>query len=145
MIREYKEQDLNILLEVWYAASQVGHPFLDEAFFEKERQDIAALYLPNSETWVYQQNGAVVGFIALVENEVGAIFVDPPLHGQGIGRALMDQAKHLKGDLEVEVFKKNQIGRKFYQQYGFRQINEYFHEETGHMMLRLSYKSGKVV
>jgi putative acetyltransferase len=137
MIREYEEKDLSELLEAWYSASQVAHPFLDEAFFEQERKNIAAFHLPKAETWVYDLDGVVVGFIVLIGNEVGAIFVDPKFHGQGIGRALMDKARRLRDVLELDVFKDNLVGRKFYEKYGFSQVNEYWHEETGFMQLRL--------
>ena len=137
MIREYEEKDLSELLDAWYSASQVAHPFLDEDFFEQERRNIAAFHLPNAETWVYELDGVVVGFIALIGNEVGAIFVDPQFHGQGIGRALMDKARSMRAVLELDVFKDNLVGRKFYEKYGFSQVNEYLHEETGFMQLRL--------
>jgi putative acetyltransferase len=39
--------------------------------------DSPKLYLPNADTWVAETNGAVVGFIALLGNFVGAIFVEP--------------------------------------------------------------------
>jgi len=138
MIREYEEQDLNQLLDVWYLASLVAHSFLNEDFFEQERKDIAALYLPNAETWVYEMDGAVVGFISLLENEVGAIFVDPKFHRRGIGCALMDKARSLRGSLVLDVFKDNLVGRKFYEKYGFRQVGEELYEETGFVMLRLA-------
>jgi putative acetyltransferase len=137
MIREYEEKDLSELLEVWYSASQVAHPFLDEDFFEQERRNIAAIHLPKAETWVYELDGVVVGFIALIGNEVGAIFVDARFHGQGIGRALMDKARRMRAVLELDVFKDNHVGRAFYEKYGFSQVNEYLHEETGLMQLRL--------
>lgn len=137
MIREYEERDLSELLDAWYSASQVAHPFLDEDFFEQERRDIAALYLPNAETWVYELDGVVIGFIALIGNEVGGIFVDAGFHGQGIGRALMDKVRSLRDVLELDVFKDNQIGRKFYEKYGFSEVDEHLHAETGFMQLRL--------
>jgi len=137
MIREYEAKDLNGLLESWYSASQVAHPFLDEEFFERERRNIAALYLPNAETWVYELDGVVVGFIALIGNEVGAIFVDAKFHGQGIGLALMDKARSIREVLELDVFKDNLVGRKFYEKCGFNQVDEHLHEETGLMQLRL--------
>lgn len=137
MIREYEDKDLDELLDAWYSASQVGHPFLDDDFFAKERIAIADVYLPNAETWVYEWDGVVVGFIALIENEVGAIFVDAKFHGQGIGRKLMDHAKRIHDCLELDVFKDNHVGRSFYEQYGFVQIGEHLHEETGLMLLKL--------
>ncbi len=76
MIRQYEEKDLSDLLDAWYSASLVAHPFLDEVFFEQERKNISEIYLPNAETWVFEQDGVVVGFISLIGNEVGAIFVE---------------------------------------------------------------------
>jgi putative acetyltransferase len=141
MIREYEDKDLSELLDSWFSASQVAHPFLDEEFFEQESRNIADLHLPNAETWVYELDGVVIGFIALIGNEVGAIFVDPKFHGQGIGRALMDKARCTRDVLELDVFKDNVVGRKFYEKYGFSQVAEHLHEETGFMQLRLKLKS----
>lgn len=137
MIRKYEDRDLEELLDAWYSASEVAHPFLDEAFFEQERQDIANIYLPNAETWVYELEGVVVGFISLIGNEVGGIFVDPRFHRQGIGRALIDEARRTRNVLELDVFKDNLVGRGFYEKVGFVQVAEQLHEETGFMQLRL--------
>lgn len=135
MIREYRESDLSELLDAWYAASLVAHPFLDEVFLASERRNIPELYLPNAETWVYENTGQVVGFIAMIGNEVGAIFVQPRLHGQGIGRALMDHARERRDGLEVQVFTKNKIGRRFYSLYGFKEVSESLHEVSGHEII----------
>jgi putative acetyltransferase len=90
-----------------------------------------------AETWVYVREGQVVGFISLIGNEVGALFVEPTVQGQGIGRALIDHAATLREELEVEVFKANHQGRRFYQQYGFSMVREDVDEQTGQPMLRL--------
>ncbi|TFB09183.1 GNAT family N-acetyltransferase, partial [Candidatus Marinimicrobia bacterium MT.SAG.3] len=105
MIRKYEEKDIDELLDAWYSASKVAHPLGSEDFFEQERKNIRELYIPNVETWVYEKDSKVVGFISLMENEVGAIFLDPDLHGTGIGRALMEHAKSLRTFLELDVFK----------------------------------------
>lgn len=144
MIRRYAQGDLEALLDTWYAASQVAHPFLDDEFFQTERENIPNIYLPMADTFVYEKDGVVVGFIALIGNEVGAIFVHPLHHNQGIGRALMDHARNLRGILEVEVFKANRIGRDFYRRYGFAFMDEHVHEETGEALLRLVYDGNQV-
>ena len=78
-------------LDVWYRSSLIAHSFLTEEFFAAERQEIAHDLLPMTETTVYESDGRVVGFVSLIENEVGAIFVDPDHQRRGIGRALMDR------------------------------------------------------
>lgn len=137
MIRSYQASDQEQTLAVWYNASVVAHHFLDESFFEQERKAIIEQYFPVTEKWVYEHEGSVVGFIAMLDNEVGAIFVEPDAQGQGIGRALMEHVRANRDVLELDVFKANRIGRRFYARYGFQVVGERVHEETGQAMLRL--------
>jgi putative acetyltransferase len=51
----------------------------------------------------------------------------------------MGKAKALYGDLEVEVFKDNSIGRRFYAKYVLELLQEKFHEPTGQKLLRLKH------
>ncbi|OUS24466.1 GNAT family N-acetyltransferase [Thalassotalea sp. 42_200_T64] len=142
-IRQYQHTDLNAVLASWESSTRLAHPFMTEEFLAQEKINIAEIYLPNTDTWVVEIDGKVRGFIALMGNEVGAIFLLPEYHGQGVGKALMDKAKTLHGDLEVEVFKENVIGRKFYSQYGFVALDEKMHEPTGQPLLRLKYSANK--
>ncbi len=137
MIRKYRDQDLDDLLAAWASASAIAHPFLAQDFLDLERENIPNLYLPNAETWVFEDEGRVVGFVALLGNEVGAIFVHPDQQRRGVGRQLMDKAKELRGELVVEVFKANSSGRAFYSKYGFEVVAEKVHEQTGFELLRL--------
>jgi putative acetyltransferase len=142
-IRQYAAADLSGVLSSWENASKLAHPFLTEEFLDKERYNIPNVYLPNADTWVAELDGKVIGFIALIGSEVGALFVEPDFHGTGVGRALMDRAQELRGDLEVDVFQLNSIGRKFYSNYGFEPLTETIHEETGNRMLRLKFTAAK--
>jgi putative acetyltransferase len=114
-----------------------AHPFLTAVFLQTKRQNIPHVYLPLADTWVAEQDGQVVGYIALLGNEVGALFVQPAFHGQGVGRALMDKAKALHPVLEVELFAANRIGRSFYKKAGFIPAGSYHHLANGQKMLRL--------
>ena len=140
MIRKYKPEDIEAVLDVWYKSSSLAHPFMTEEFKTKEKDNIRNIYIPSTETWVYEKGKTVVGFIGMLDNEVGAIFVDPQFHGLGIGYALMNHVSELFEELEVEVFKTNTIGRNFYNKYGFEFIKEHLHKETGQQLLRLKYK-----
>ncbi len=138
-IRHYQDRDLNDLLTAWENASKIAHPFMTNQFFEQERYNIPNLYLPNADTWVAIDGEKVVGFMALIGNEIGGVFVDPSHHGRGFGKMLIDKANSLHSHLEVEVFKKNSIGRGFYDRYGFKFLEEKIHEETGNTLLRLAF------
>ena len=139
MIRLYQESDSEDIIDVWYQASLVAHPFLSENFLDEERRKIRHVYLPIAQTWVYEQKGNLVGFISLLDNEVGAIFVLPSWHRRGIGKALMDKACSIHDSVELDVFKSNSIGRAFYSKYGFELIKEFTHDETGEPTIRLRY------
>ena len=141
MIRQYRPADCEEVLNIWAAASAVAHPFLSQEFLEQERHNIPNVYLPMADTWVWDTDGVVVGFISLIGSEVGAIFVDPRFQGAGIGRALMDKARALRGELEVEVFTRNLGGRAFYARYGFELMHQKVHEQTGFELLRLRLTS----
>ena len=141
MIREYDPQDRDALLALWGESAAVAHPFWAPAMFEEERRAIAEQFLPVAETYVFERTGVVVGFISLLGNEVGGIFVSPQLHGQGIGRALMDWARGSRDHLELDVFAANEVGRAFYAAYGFGLVDERLDERTGHRVLRLRLPS----
>ena len=136
-MRTFTGADTEGLLDVWYRASLIAHSFLSEEFLADERLEIVQRWLPIAETTVYETDGRVVGFIALIGSEVGAIFVDPDFQGQGIGRALMNHARSSQGALELDVFEANPIGRGFYQAYGFQIIGRHLNREAGQFELRL--------
>lgn len=142
-IRQYQSSDLESVLDAWEVATRLAHQFMSDDFIAQERINVATIYIPNTDTWVADVDGCVQGFIALIGNEIGAIFLQPDYHGRGIGKALMDKAQELHDDLEVEVFKENSIGRKFYMHYGFKLVEEKFHEPTSQQLLRLKYTKTK--
>jgi len=137
MIRKFQPEDTDAVVSVWWAASRLAHPFLPNAFMAQEADNVRNIYLPNAETWVVEQGGTPVGFIALIGDEIGGLFLDPSCHGAGLGRALVDHAVGLKGRLRVEVFENNHIGRRFYERYGFVENAAYRHDASGEMTLKL--------
>lgn len=138
MIREYLSKDTESLISIWRAASALAHPFLPHEFIEQEAGNLRNLYLPNTETWVCDDGEEPIGFIALLDNEIGGLFLAPAFHGHGLGKAMVDHAVALKGPLRVEVFERNPIGRQFYDSYGFRETGRHLHEPTGEMTLQLA-------
>lgn len=137
MIRKYQAEDADAVVRCWRKASDLAHPFLSRAFLEQEASNVRNIYLARAETWVTEIDGAVVGFIALIDNDIGGLFLDPEHHGRGLGRAMVDKAVAEKGTLRVEVFEANRIGRRFYDTYGFRETGRYVHEATGQITCRL--------
>lgn len=141
MIRKYEDKDEPMLINIWYNSSSLAQPFLDTAFVEKVKKDMKDIYLPNAETWVFEENNVVIGFISMIGNEIGGLFVSPDQHSKGVGTRLVDFIGEYHRELEVEVFKDNKIGRSFYDKYGFKMMKEYFHEESNQVLLRMKFSS----
>ncbi|MDN3643262.1 GNAT family N-acetyltransferase [Lutimonas halocynthiae] len=137
MIRKHNENDLEQIMKVWYTSSTLAHPFLNLEFVEKVKSDMRNMYIPNSETWVYEIDSTVVGFISMMDNEIAGLFVLPEYHSRGIGSKLVNFVTEFNDKLEVEVFKLNKIGRSFYNKYGFIQVKEFVHKDSGEVVLRL--------
>lgn len=138
MIREYTENDIDALIAIWEKANALAHPFLTTDFVAFVKDAMRNMYLPNAETWVLEEDGKPIGFIAMIGNEIGGLFLDPDHHGRGQGRAMVEHVVDLKGPLRVEVFKDNKVGRPFYERYGFEYVEEYLHEQSGAITVNMS-------
>lgn len=137
MIRKHTPEDAPTILDIWYQASSLAHPFLNHTFVEQVKIAMRDMYIPGSETWVYEENNKILGFISMMDNEIGGLFVLPYNQGKGIGSQLVNFIKPFHDSLEVEVFDKNSIGRGFYNKLEFKQIHSYFHEPSNQDVLRL--------
>ena len=138
MIREYTTNDTDALIDIWEKANALAHPFLAPDFVAFVKDAMRSMYLPNAETWVLEQDGRPIGFIAMLGDEIGGLFLDPEHHGKGHGRAMVDHVQARKGPLRVEVFKDNSVGLPFYERYGFEPVEEYLHEQSGAITVKMS-------
>ncbi|WP_319497021.1 GNAT family N-acetyltransferase [uncultured Cohaesibacter sp.] len=140
MIRTFISEDTDAVIAIWRSASELAHAFLPAEFMHEAERLTREIYLPQAETWVYERNGVILGFIGLIDDYIGGLFVDPAHHGEGIGRALVDKAVAEKGSLAVEVFVDNAIGRRFYAAYGFQGENQVTDPHSGFPLLQLTYE-----
>ncbi|MEP4036557.1 GNAT family N-acetyltransferase [Pseudophaeobacter sp.] len=138
VIRAYRPEDLEPVMAVWKAANALAHPFLKKGFVAEVERSIREGFLPISETYVLEDAEQVIGFIALMGNQIGGLFLDPACHGRGYGRALVDHAVGFKGPLKVEVFRDNQIGRPFYERYGFEFVEDELHAPSGQVNRKMA-------
>ncbi|MFN3276490.1 MAG: GNAT family N-acetyltransferase [Paracoccus sp. (in: a-proteobacteria)] len=132
-IRAFVPGDIPDLSRIWHQASLGAHGFLGRARLDEQRQLIETVYLPAAETWVAEtwvaepslaERGPVpLGFISLLDDVVGGLFVDPVAQGQGIGGALLDHALALKGGLALDVYTANAGAMAFYRARGFHEVS----------------------
>ncbi|MDS1135329.1 GNAT family N-acetyltransferase [Nitratireductor indicus] len=131
VIRAYERGDSKRILDIWLAASHVGHPFLGDEVLLRQRQIVEELYLDQAEIWVAEQAGQVVGFIGLLDTFIGGLFVDPQRHGGGHARTLVEHAFRLKPFLELEVYAANPVAPGFYRHLGFEEVERRSQDDDG--------------
>jgi putative acetyltransferase len=122
-IRSARAGDAARLLEIWETAVRSSHHFLSEDDVGFFRAVVRDNYLPTAEVHVLvDEHGAPLGFVGLYQAVVEALFVAPDHHGRGLGRALIEHARSLRGPLTVDVNEQNVQALGFYRRLGFRQV-----------------------
>jgi putative acetyltransferase len=66
---------MDAAVDAWYQATLIAHHFLDQAFIAAKTKNMREAYSPSPTTWVYEKDGKVAGFLGILDNEVGGIFV----------------------------------------------------------------------
>lgn len=139
MIRKLRSgSDIDAVLDIWLSASIKSHDFVEASFWESQVENMRNIYIPASETYVFESDSQVVGFYSLNGNNIAAIFVFPEFQGKGIGKQLMSHAKQQRVTLTLSVYKENEASCQFYLSQGFAVISEQTDEHTGHQEYTMS-------
>ena len=118
-IRRGTSADVPRALEIWRDAVDATHGFLTP----EDRAEIDALvvdWLPTVELWLALDDAErAVGFLVMDGEAIDALFVDPAVHGQGHGTALLDHALSLSPHATVEASEQAANALLFYEARGF--------------------------
>lgn len=125
------DTDRAALSEIWFEASRRAHGFIGEQRLSGQRRLIEDVYLPRAQTIVATRDGVPLGFISLLGDHVGGLFVTPGAQGQGIGRLLVDHARTLRDRLALEVYLDNPGACAFYARLGFVEQSRRDHDDEG--------------
>ena len=133
MIRPATPNDIPELLDIWLMASIKAHSFVDEEVWRSQVEAMQDIYLPNSETYVYEEDAKVVAFYSLNDDQLAAIFVATASQSKGIGKQLIVHALKQRDCLSLSVYQENQASILFYLGQGFSIKSEQKDEFTGHL------------
>ncbi len=87
------------------------------------RNWIRSQMVPAHEVWVAEADDRIVGFAALAHDLLGHLYVHPEVQNQGIGTALLENAKKRRpAGFRLWVFQKNEGARRLYERHGFRLV-----------------------
>lgn len=139
-VRRAAPVDAPALLHIWLEASRVGHHFLGEEALQEQLPKLRDVYIPHADNWVAVEGDAIEGFIGMLENHVGGLFVAPAAHRRGVGRLLLDHASERLGELTVEVYEENRSACAFYRSCGFELIGRKALDDEGRALPLLRMK-----
>lgn len=131
MIRNLKENDLFVVMQIWLDTNIIAHRFIPKKYWI-DNYAMVKDTLPQAEIYVYEDdNTSQIGsFIGLTDNYIEGIFVREAIQSKGIGKQLLNYAKEIKSSLRLNVYQKNTRAITFYQREQFVIRSEIIDDST---------------
>jgi ribosomal protein S18 acetylase RimI-like enzyme len=123
-IRKATVGDVAEVAEVFITSQADALPFLAALHTPQEtRGFIANQVFPQSEVWVAEEDGEIVGMMAIVRTHIDHLYLKPGHYRRGIGTMLLNKAKEQRpAKLTLYAFAVNTRARAFYEHHGFNAI-----------------------
>lgn len=133
MIRNLENKDIDKIMDIWLKSTIKAHDFISEEYWKNSYNTVKDIYIPIAETFVYEDDEDIKGFISIINNEfIGALFVDVDAQNNGIGKCLIDYVMNKYKKLNLAVYKDNKKSVDFYIHRGFKIIKEQVNEDSAH-------------
>lgn len=136
---------MDAVLEIWVRGSLQAHGFIEESYWERQKERLRENLLSHAITAVYcdPTTERIGGFISLVENFIVALYVAPEEQGRGIGHNLLQRAKYLYPVLELSVYTENRAALSFYLREGFQIVLRRIDQATEHEEALMIHRPAK--
>ncbi|ECG8591882.1 acetyltransferase [Salmonella enterica subsp. salamae] len=119
-IRRSRHEEGEKLIGIWRRSVDATHDFLS-ASYRAELEELVSDFLPEAPLWVaVTDRDEPVGFMLLTGEHMDALFVDPDVRGQGVGKLLVEHALTLAPGLTTNVNEQNAQAVGFYKKMGFK-------------------------
>ena len=123
VVRMMEPEELPAVVGVWYRSLDDSLDWLrpEQRSSEVEyRAFFRNVVAKTCELWVAEQDGRILGVLAMRDDSVDRLYVDTPAQGKGVGSALLDRAKALSPEgLRLVTLQRNEQARRFYERRGF--------------------------
>ena len=119
MIRLFNLEDLDDIMKIWFDANLEVHNFIDKDYFISNYSYVKE-QMKQSNIFVYENNGKILGFIGIDNGFIQGIFVSKTSRSKGIGKKLIDYCKEKYSTLSLKVYEKNKRAINFYKNQEFR-------------------------
>ena len=113
--------DMPILARLNQHTIRTSLPFVPEVHPPHEVVEyFSGPFYAKAEFWMAEnEKGDALGYVAFRPDFVEHLFIRPSSQGQGVGVALLDQAKQGAAELSLWTFQQNLRARRFYEKHGF--------------------------
>lgn len=142
MIRKFKKEDIDEVMEIWKNENIRTHNFISKEYWKNNYEYVKDI-LPNADIDVYLLDEHIVGFIGVDNDYIEGIFVDINNQHNGIGTSLLNKIKEEKEKLNLSVYKKNINAIKFYKKNGFIITGESIDKNTDEIEYTMTWKKDK--
>lgn len=118
MVRKFQKTHLDKVMSIWLDSNINVHSFISKSYWEFAFNFVRSA-IPLTETYVYEEDGEVLGFIGVQDTYIAGMFVDASARSRGVGKKLLDYAKTVKTELNLKVYLKNERAISFYKREDF--------------------------
>jgi len=142
IIRVAQKKDVPDLKKIFLIARKTHFTWRDTSQFQLSDYDKAT---EGEDIWLAEENGRILGFIALwaPTNFIHHLFIHPHYQGKGIGKKLLEKAKEiLQYPITLKVEIPNEKARLFYSKQGWSVVEENNNAEEPYYLMKLEKSEG---
>lgn len=141
-IRKFTDYDLPKVMKIWYEGNLEAHDFVPKQFWDRHINYVSRA-IKEAETYVYEIDGQVIGFIGMDHDYLAGLFIHREFRGQGYGSRLLNFIKEKYDSFTLHVFENNYGAYCFYENQGLIKQAEEVNEDLGEVEFVMYYSNKK--
>lgn len=124
-LRRATGSDAGALAELYLRSFRAAMPSISLVHTDQQVREWFPTVLATRETWIaVSAEDGILGLLALSDDEVEHLYVDPSCWRSGIGSKLVGLAKRRRSEgLSLYAFQVNEAALAFYARHGFRIVD----------------------
>lgn len=143
MIKEFKIENLEEVMEIWLQNNINAHDFIEKEYWINNF-DLVKKLLPDTKVYIFQEDNIIKGFIGVIEDGyIAGLFVKEKYQREGIGEKLIKYIKPKYNQLKLDVYSKNKNAIKFYLKNNFKIVNEKNNEDTNELEYEMIFSKNR--
>ncbi|MEG6502164.1 MULTISPECIES: GNAT family N-acetyltransferase [unclassified Desulfovibrio] len=140
IIPVHNRSEIEACADIWLQASLAAHDFVSADFWHENHAAMKEQYLPGSDCYLAKEEEAFLGFAAVYQGALAALFVRPVSWSKGGGSELLRHVQDLYAELTLTVYSRNSRAVNFYLRHGFAVSKEQACQHTGEPELLMLWK-----